>query len=591
MSQLLISKIDSVRRRQVAVSSGTAIAMALGSLLLLVTIGMLADWLSGGADGLPAWVRLCLLVVYAGVIGAILFRSMVHPILHSPDDDSVALLVEEAEPRFAHRLIGAIQLTRPEAVPSGASKSMVRVMVNQAEAIADETDFPGVIPTDRLMRILIAAAAIVLIFMGGFVYGNSNSVSSSLLKRVFLINVPVPRKTHVKIDEGNLKIARGETVVLKARAEGVIPSGGVVNIVTDSGRKLQFPMTPDDNDHSAFSSAMQNVQESFKYSVQLNDAQSPDYTVKVLTRPAVVALEATAILPAYTRQPQVILKTGNFTVLNGSKLRLKVTTNHNVRLTLNEKGIGNTVHLTGLPATRPASGPATAGEESHADVVLKNIPMTVNSAKPTELTCDFDLPLKTTRFSINLIDDDNLQSRDGVVYRIEMVAKKDPVVRITFPMRKEELATEGADILVGYDVYDEFGLSKVSLKYKVDEGDVKTISLPFDPARKQFPGAYKWELSKVSVPPSTTRPSLMGSNIEYWIEVEDTNSVNGPGRGQSEKYTARIVGESEKREELLQRMKEVMSPLEEETHKQEEATRILNEVLSGRSPTSDPAKE
>src|SRR5206468_3373575 len=79
------------------------------------------------------------------------------PISASPNDDEVALLVEDAHPAFRSRLIAAIQLVRPGAVPAGASPAFVRATIAQAEGIAQGVDFTSVISTDRMVKLILAA--------------------------------------------------------------------------------------------------------------------------------------------------------------------------------------------------------------------------------------------------------------------------------------------------------------------------------------------------------------------------------------------------------------------------------------------------
>ena len=48
-------------------------------------------------------------------------------------------------------------------------------------------------------------------------------------------------------------------------------------------------------------------------------------------------------------------------------------------------------------------------------------------------------------------------------------------------------------------------------------------------------------------------PLPEGSKLEYWIEAEDNNDATGPGIGSSEHQFAKVVSESEKRADLLNR--------------------------------------
>src|SRR5204863_1220995 len=108
-----------------------------------------------------------------------------------------------------------------------------------------------------------------------------------------------------------------------------------------------------------------------------------------------------------------------------------------------------------------------------ADIKLvgieSNLAMHVGAANKREMTGQFSVPAKgLTGFQIQMLDTENMESRDSAVYRVDILPDKPPTVRITYPDRKEELLTRQATMLVGFDASDDFQISKVRLKYKTD---------------------------------------------------------------------------------------------------------------------------
>src|SRR5277367_1182603 len=56
---------------------------------------------------------------------------------------------------------------------------------------------------------------------------------------------------------------------------------------------------------------------------------------------------------------------------------------------------------------------------------------------------------------------------------------------------------------------------------------------------------------------STIKPPLTeGTTIEYWMEARDANDVTGPGIGESEHHTIKVVSEVEKKAEVMRRLME-----------------------------------
>src|SRR6185295_6256610 len=107
-------------------------------------------------------VRLVLLLGQAGVLVWILAQFVFTPVARQPDDDTLALMMEKARPEFRSRLIASIQLTRPNALPPGASAMLVDAMVEQTEALAEPIEFQRVVPTRQFKR-MSAWAVVALI--------------------------------------------------------------------------------------------------------------------------------------------------------------------------------------------------------------------------------------------------------------------------------------------------------------------------------------------------------------------------------------------------------------------------------------------
>lgn len=560
MSELLANKLSSVRSRHSATSLGSGVALAVTVLVCALALGMLLDWWLD----LPRAVRAAFLAIDLSLLVLILVTKVVLPIASAPADDEVALRVEDAHPQFGSRLIAAIQLGRPNAVPAGASAAFVRATIAQAESIARGIDFANVIPTDRTIKLSIAAALAVVLGLTAFALGRRDNVSSDLLARAFLSNTPVPRKTRIDVLSGDFKIGRGETAELRAQARGVIPADGVVEIKFDSGRQQSPRIEAAPGEAATFALKLENVQDSFKYRVKLGDNTSEWRRADVLIPPVVTRLECQQVYPEYTRLGAVARSLGDLSILSGSRLMLKVTANN--RIAPNAPSavkLTNFVHL-----VNPDNVP---------DVALS-----VDPANPTQLTADVPIPPKTSGFSIHLRDVNGLVSKDPAVYRIDLVPDKEPTVRITYPDRKEELVTRIATVEIGFDAADDFGIAKLALKYKIDDGPEQAIPLEIakagNPTPKTLHNRFVWPLSKLT-PRSTTQPTLEGSTVEYWLEAEDNNNVTGPGRGSSEHYSAKVVSEAEKRAEILARLGASIQDIERAREDQEALHKGLGDIV------------
>jgi len=542
-SAALTGKLDALRRKQVAVAVGAGVSEGVSAVVLLLAAGMLLDWLLD----LPVGVRVLLLLGDLAAVSAIAWFRLLAPLLYGPDEDAAALMVERAHPDFRSRLIASVQLTRPRAVPPGGSTALVRALVAETETMAATHDFGAVVRLDRLGRAAGAAAVLLAAGFAAFAWGGESSVD--LLKRVFLSSTPVPRKTRVECVSGDKVVALGDAVTLEAVARGIIPSTGTVRLSFESGREQEFSVDPVPGDTARFVRVLENVQDSFDYAIHLNDGRSREHRVRAVPRPAVAFLECVQVYPAYTRLGSVRRAPGDLMLLAGSRLRLKVTANKEVR--------SGQVRLVGIEGA---------------------IPLLVDAKNPAVATAEIPIPAAgLAGFSIHLLDRDGLASRNPAVYRVDIVPDRVPAVRVTYPDRKEELVTPLARIIVGFEASDDYAIGEARLRYRIDKvenGAEKAIPLDLGAeSPRALRRRFEWRLAELKP------PLPEGCTIEYWLEVQDNNDVTGPGVAASDHYLAKVVSEAEKRADLMSRLGEYLGTLTDVTSEQEKLSDTLGELI------------
>lgn len=529
------------KARLCVVLSGVAlVAIAAVSLL---SLGMFADWLGE----LPRLVRALLLAGNLALLGYIVWQQLIQPWRATPNEDACALLVEQAVPEFDSRLISTIQLTRPGALGPSDSAEMVKVLAAQTEALAAPVKFTSVIDPRPSVALALGAAVVILAAVTVVVAGAPTT--TVLLRRALLSQTPVPRKTQVEILTGSIRIGQGENVVLRARARGVVPASGRVDIAYDSGAKQTFPITPLPNQPAEFALNLDNVQESFRYTIRLNDGVSAPHTVTVLERPVVTGIECQQDYPRYTRQGTIQRTVTDLSLLAGSRLRLQITANK--------------------PIAEAALRLAGLNTET---------PLTVDPADRRRLQGEIAIPQTgLTGFAIHLLDEDGLRSRDTTLYRIDILPDKPPVIRVTYPDRKEELMTARAVALIGLEANDDFGVARLRLRYQtpvIQNGKTQTVELDLgSETPRALRRRHEWLLAELGASlPLDTR-------IEWWLEAEDSNDVTGPGLGQSEHYWLRIVSEEDKRADLLNRLDDHLNLLDAVAEDQERLNQNLGTLI------------
>ncbi len=579
MSDLLREKLSIVGRKSVFVNVGAGSCLAFTALLAAIGAGMLIDWLLE----LPYLIRTLLLAIDLAMLITLLIREVAGPLLNRPDEDEVALWVEQSSPGLRSRLIAAIQLTRAEAVGTGGG-SLVQALVRETEEITAPLDFQSVVKSDRFVRYGAMAALAVLLGIATLAVGRQASVD--LFERAMLVpGVDVPRKTRVEVIGGNqIFVARGEPIELRAQAKGIIPTDGSIRLTYDSDKHTVTMKMPADPQHPGeFAAKLETVADSFTYCVFLNDGHSADCRVEATFRPSVSGLEIRQIFPDYTHLQPVKRAPGDLQLLAGSKLALRVTANKPVKLTDGRQSPFNRATL-------------------HSKTGITDFPLVTDKADPHFLASAVEISLApdTVGLSIHLVDENGLETRDPAVYRIEQIPDSPPTVRVTFPDRREQLSTAGAKLVVGVEASDDFAIGKLALCYKVvppetaesltDQINVNAAATPgataptanlpteqidFDlkGTPKDFRGRFPFELSKLK-----TIPVEHGA-VEWWLEAEDTNTVTGPGKAASDHYLTRIASEAEVRADLFLRLGNHMAQLKEQSETLKQDNAELGEMI------------
>ena len=542
----LASQLDALRRRHVGVLALTGLAILLVVSVELLALALFVDWWLE----LPWAVRLGSLIAQAALATYVLLTLVIAPLIRQPNEDELALMVERARPEFRSRLIAAVQLGRSGAAAPNTSQGLVNALVQETEAKAGATDFRRVVPNDRLRMFGVMAFVVLFMITAGLVGGRETC--GVLLRRWMLSSEPVPRKTRIVVPEGDRLVGIGDNVRLEAFVQGIVPRHGKVEVKYRSRRAQDFSLEQNRDSRIQFGRTLENVQDGFTYQFTLGDGVSQVFNVQAVPRPTVASMECVQEFPAYTGLKSVTRSLGDLSLLAGSTLVLKMQ--QQVPFLVLARLVG----------------------------VESNVALRLDAANRRALSGQFQVAAKgLTGFQVLMIDRDGMESRDSAVYRVDVLPDKLPVVRVTYPDRKEELLTPQAAMLIAFEATDDFQIAKVRLKYKVasEGGGIESaVELDLENARAaKLKRRYEWKISDVL-------PGLPeGSVVEYWLEAEDNNNVTGPGLGSSDRQLIKIVSEAEKRADLLNRASDYLGSISDVVNDQEKLNRNLGVIIRAKA--------
>ena len=560
-SELLRGKLAAVRNKQLYVALGTGVSWLVLAAAVLLAAGMLIDW----KYDLTSAVRVLFLMVDAVVLVTVFLRHIYTPLTTQPDDDEVALEVEQATPEFRSRLIASTQFGEGEKVEDAAAV-FVRALVKQTEEMARPKNFNIIVPADGFARAFVLA--LLVVGLGVVAYNKYQPDSGALLKRAFLAqDVDVPRFTHIDeiiVKPGSM-IARGDdlTIEVTLKETSRVKPPTVVIAIKYASAARATPHTRT-NASGIYSLPLENVRESFEVIVTANDARKTR-EVKVVPRPAVREIVFEQEFPAYTGLKPQSRRRGDLTLLVGSKLKIEVTANMPVA-----SGYANIIN---------AEGEA------------RKVPMVVDGEESSVLSAT--LPLRDLNiigfsvklFSVKLYDNHRyrFESRNEALYRITMLQDKPPVVRVLEPVRKETKVTQRARIPIMVSVKDDYGVKELRLMYKHGNAPPQPLLLGTDQAIGRLKRVgHDWRIVDLKPP--------VGTEITFWIEASD-GCAPVQGIGKSRELIALVVSDDEKRRDLQNRATDSITGVNETAINQEKLNRELGEIIRARIITSPKQDE
>ena len=552
----LARKLASLGRKYRFVNGTERLARVVSGAMMLVTAQMFLDWLVD----LPWVARAVILAADLWLLDFFVRRQLLPLILRPPNLEACALMVEKHWPRFRGKIIAAVQFAGPRTTAD--SPALIEVLQEQAETGSSGVIFGEIVPTRALKRRAGMALIVAALWVGLLLLTAPGSIA--LLERVVLLPAKVPRKTEVICLSGNIIIPAGSSVLLEARARGIVPSHGRATLVDDSGRIQEITIDPEPDRPDRFSLKVAKVEQSFSYTIRLNDGTSDAYQVRTLPAPHVTSIDCEQIYPAYTGLGSVKRTVGNLALLAGSQLKIHAVANSKiVRASLKLAGVN------------------------------KVLPLAIGGADGNDLTGEIGIPASgLTGFSIQLTNQAGITSGDETQYRIDVIPDRPPAIQLTWPERLQELATLKAKPTIAFVASDDYGLAKIALCYRIiqDQDAVAadaTATPPPEPKRIEMElghghplnmkNRYVWDLAAIQ-PPLTEE-----TTVEYWMEAQDANNVTGPGVGDSEHHTIKIASDIEKKAEVMNRLMDSLSTITDISQNQEKVNKDLGEAIRVKS--------
>jgi hypothetical protein len=580
---ILLTRIDEVRRRQRVVAVGAGVARTALAALALIFAFFLLDWLvlarstPGSGDRLArAILVLAMLATFAWVV----WRSVLTPLRRRADDDEVALKIEKGHPELRGRLISTVQLSR-DGRSAAVSKELIDALEEDTVSFAGGLHFTDIIDLKTLKKIALIAGGFVALALALGAW--RSDFAASLFARMALGERQYPTAAKIlSVTEGQ-KVIRGEPfpIVIELDAAGVLPDTASVTTRAAAGRSSTLTMArapfkaADAGSPVRYVGSIEHVLEDLEFRAGAHDALWPRWEkLIVLDRPAIKAMSLAYRFPDYLGRKAEASSVGDIRAPEGSTVRITASFNKTVA----KARIQRRDNQQTLPP---------------ADLVLAADKLSAS----TELTIE-----KGGYYKLLLTCTDGFDNASPVEYVIEAVKDRAPTVKITFPSQ-DKTVTRFAKWPIRFSARDDWGIVRGRLKYRttaVGQSGEQGGALEADPqlakdaksldlaglvkgaAQKEVGGEFFFDLKPLNVQPDT--------RITYWIEMDDARSPE-PNHGVSQAYTFTVVDVAVMQEMLERDRNAVLETIQVIRDKQKDTRDGVDAIRRDLPATPPPAPE
>ena len=538
---LVVSRLHALRRQIAAWFWVEGLSRVLWTALAVFAIDMGIDWFFR----MDVPQRGVMLLIMAGLIGAVAWRRLARPLSAQLSDDALALQVEDRNKLLGQGMISALQLARIEDhAQRGMSPAMVRQTVISGAQAAAGVDFGRVLDR-REFRInaAILATAVLLLLAGAVGVARSAPLAIWFNRNLLLGDKVWPQKTYLVVkraENGTVKFPRGEdwTQVVEVTPDSeVVPESVFIDFRRTRARNSQAMKKSGDRQ---FEAVFGNVIEPFEFRARGGDAFTPWIRVELVEQPAVEELHLEVTPPKYTGEGKQELAAGKgpYFVLQGTSLALSATANK--------------------PLVR-------------AELVIEGKPLPLALARGAKEFSGTVSPaqLVAGQYVIELEDTEGLTSRRPTTFGLRLRADREPRVRAKL-VGVSGMVVPQARVPLECRVTDDYAVTNVEVSYvwrdeMTQQPNQGTVELPAakDALRtRELAFSDAIDLAALKLP--------TGTSLNFHIAARDNDDVKGPNVGKSSDFLLRIVTEEELRTDLLRREKEQRQELERLLKQQED---------------------
>lgn len=443
----------------------SVVGYGLGTWLLVLSAWLLFAFVADWGLRVPSPVRIGHGLILLALALFCFWRNLLRPLWAIPKRRGLALLFERSQPDLEQLLSSAIQF---QTQAGSGNPILIQRVLQRAEEAAGSLESSLVLSKQPMLRRLFKGlAAAALLVLAGLLQPMHTEI---FFNRMFGGEMNWPRRTRLSLDlpglepvqaelddaQGpgllRLRVARGTDIPVLIRAEGQVPD--LVQLHFEGGRSLELKRTGQNVFRTMLSSCQEDI--SF-YATGGDDLEGrPRVEVVVLQPPDIQGIAIHIQPPAYTGEPEVIVRNSDVEVPSGSQVRVHASTfpkdaSGRARLLPQDEFLA----LQRGPLPSLPVGPAPGGAEPVAEEGLY-----------------FDyLALDSASYQLLLEDKSGLTNPDPGLFQIKVIEDEAPEILVLSPARSDLEIVMGGVIPLRARFQDDFGVQAASWRIRPAQVD------------------------------------------------------------------------------------------------------------------------
>jgi len=545
---LLRSRLRAARLRLLATDLAAGTLRFLGAALTAWLVLAVLEWILW----LPPMARsllgslLMVVLVFLFVAGIIIPVLRHKGFLPGREEMNLARQVGRTYPEVGDRLLNLLQLA--DGRHSQSPEPFVDQAVRRLGEPIKDLDFRGIANWNLTRRWsrwaaapLLVVTALLLAAPGPFLDATHRVTHPGTT-----FERPAP---HVlAVSPGDVERVVGDDLTISVSITGEAPTEDpIMEVLTDGEMRSRFvDMTADS---SFYRHTAANLRFPFRYRISTPLVTSEWYTVSLVERPLVQQLGTRLIFPSYSRIPDRMLDAniGDITALQGTRVQLTV---------------------------------------AFSGAVVATASLDFDSGRSVEMSVDGTTGVaaftvqRDDAYRIQLSSPGGIENLDPITYRIKRLSDAPPTATLLSPLALMDLSD---DMVVPVLVHltDDFGFSRMTLKYRLSDSRFGTVSETFSsldiglpyPYQRDQEVPFEWDLRGAAA-----LDPVPGDVIDYYVEVWDNDAITGAKSAQTRVHQLRMPSLAERYEALDKAEDDTEKSIEELLQEADQAREQFEEL-------------